>query len=152
MAILVTQVVAESVSCSITTNMADRFYRYLTRCVTILFFLFLLYIFFSIGAIGAGDLKLLAVTAVGMERPAIFIVVTFVIAAVMSLVHAIRNGVLVKRMRYLIDYLIYVSKTNTIIGYSDANAKLEERKKYSIQLSLPVLLAYVAVKLFDTFA
>lgn len=138
--VLAVQVGSALVSCSM-VDAADRFYRLLTRCLIIIFLIFFIYIFFSIGAIGAGDLKLLAATAVGFESPAMFIAVTFIIAAVMSLVHAIRKGVLIKRMRYLVDYINYISKTNTITGYSDAKASLEERKEYSIHLSLPILLA-----------
>lgn len=142
--ILVNQVIAVKVSCSY-QDAADRLYRYLTRCITITILLFLLYVFFSIGAIGAGDLKLLAVTAVGFEQPAYLFALTFSIAAVMSLIHAIRNEVLFRRIRYLIEYCKDICESGSIKRYSDEDAKIESRKKYSIHLSLPVLLAAIFI-------
>lgn len=138
----ITQLIAIIVSCS-NQDAADRVYRYITRCITILILLFLLYIFFSIGAIGAGDLKLLAVTVICFERPALFFAVTFIIAAVLSLIQIYRFGVLIPRIRYLIEYCkdVYVSKIPKPYSVGDAKEKI----KYSIHLSLPILLAAITM-------
>ena len=46
----------------------------------------ILFPFFSIGAIGAGDVKLILISALVMEKPILFFFTIFAIAAVISVI------------------------------------------------------------------
>jgi len=95
-----------------------------------------------IGAIGAGDLKLLTITALGFEHPEIFTLVTFTIAMVMSLFQMIRRKMFFERIRYLISYFKQFNESKQPNQYYSATITTEEKKKYSIHFSVPVFIAY----------
>lgn len=105
----------------------------------ILIFL-ILYPFFTIGALGAGDIKLIMVTAVGCEDPFLYTFVVFVIASIMSLIR-IRVSDDAKCRFYLLQYYILNSFHIKPFYQYETAPKASDRIKYSIHLSIPVFIA-----------
>lgn len=81
-----------------------------------------LYPFFLLGELGAGDIKLMAVTALSVANPLIFVFMTFIIGALASIVKIIRKN----------------KKTE----------KGETREKLIVHLSVPILVAYCLAVIF----
>lgn len=93
--------------------------------------------FFSIGAIGAGDIKLLGVTAgyLPFEKILIFIFISMLVAAVISLMKMCKWKQLGKRMRYIVAYLTKVFRQGRWQLYPE-----QENEQHSkICLSGPIL-------------
>lgn len=99
----------------------------------------LLFPFFRIGTIGAGDIKLLGVTAgyLPFEKILIFLFVSLLIAAVISLIKMCKNGQFMKRLQYLWEYLTNVVQSGRWRLYPEK----ENRQSSVICLSGPVLLS-----------
>ncbi len=100
----------------------------------------ILYPFFKIGAIGAGDVKLLGVTAgcLPFEKIMIFLFVSLLIAAVISLVKMWKRKFFIERMRYLIGYVADVLKSGSWALYLKNE---EDKDQVSICLAGPVLFS-----------
>lgn len=113
------------------------------RCLTVFFIFIFLYVFFSIGGIGAGDLKLLIVLTAGVERPIEFVAVAFALAAVFSLIHMLKNRNLNERLSVLCNYLKQIQKTGKPVPYYSVKPHIDERLRHSIHLSIPIFIAYV---------
>jgi len=75
-----------------------------------------LYPFFALGELGAGDVKLLAVSSLCIEDPLSFVLWSFITALIISLVKIAKNG-----------------------GTKDR----ETGKKLKVKLAVPVLISYV---------
>lgn len=145
--ILVLQIIVDINSYS-PINIGEIIALLIPRMMTAVILLFCLYIFFLIGSIGAGDLKLLTVTALGFKHPEIFTLVTFAIASIMSLIHLIRKQILQDRIRYLITYLNTVSKNKVILPYFSETVTTKEKKEYSIHFSIPIFIAYCIMTIY----
>lgn len=115
----------------------------LKRVICIFLFSFFLFVFFSVGAIGAGDLKLFVVMSLGYKRPLIFILVTFVIALIQSLIQMIRHRNFVSRIKYLCNYIIDFRNTGVMKSYIPNEINPADKKDYSIHLSIPVFISGV---------
>lgn len=113
----------------------------LKQLICIFIFSIFLFVFFSVGAIGAGDLKLLVVMSLGYKRPLIFILVTLVIALIQSLIQMIRRRNFYSRIKYLCNYLIDFRNSGELKSYIPREISSADKKEYSIHLSIPVLIA-----------
>ncbi len=104
------------------------------------FIMFLLYPFFKIGSIGAGDVKLLGVTAgyLPMSRILMFLFVSLLISAMISLFKMWKESNIRERMSYLFAYLTDVARSGNWRLYLD-NEK--EKQAVGICLSGPVLMS-----------
>lgn len=98
----------------------------------------LFYPLFKVGAVGAGDVKLLGVAAgyFPFKKILVFLFLSLLIAAVVSLVKIIRRGYLLERMRYLLDYLRDVAKSGAWKLYLKNE---QDKEAVGICLSGPVL-------------
>ncbi|MCI9438510.1 MAG: prepilin peptidase [Lachnospiraceae bacterium] len=100
----------------------------------------LLYPFFKIGGLGAGDVKLLGVTAgyLPFEKVLAFLFCSLFVAAVISIIKMWRNHTFRDRMRYLTGYLTEVIAGRRWQLYRDVKG---ERHSAGICLSGPVLIS-----------
>lgn len=111
------------------------------HCLTIFLIFIFLYIFFSIGGIGAGDVKLIVLTAFGNDRPVTYLGTVLMIALAMSLVRMIRHHNFCSRLNKLVIYLNQLFEAGQLIPYSEGNKPPSEKERYSVHLSIPVFLA-----------
>lgn len=106
----------------------------------------LLYVFFKIGALGAGDVKLLAVCVgtIGIKKGIIFLCFAFLAAAVLSLLKMLTEHNLIRRFRYFFNYAGQVLATAKIISYEPfmEYGKEDLQKKHrTIHLAGPACLS-----------
>lgn len=99
-----------------------------------------LYPLFKIGSLGAGDVKLLSVTAgyLPFKKILVFLFVSLLIAALISLVKMWKRNNLFERLRYFTAYLIDVMRSGNFKLYLENEA---DKQAVGICLSGPVLLA-----------
>lgn len=97
-----------------------------------------MYFLFRIGVIGAGDVKLFGVTAgfLPFSKLYLFLFVSLLIAAVLSLIIFAKHKNLVKRMRHLFRYLADAMKNGWSL-YPESGMELPEA---GIRLSGPILV------------
>lgn len=100
----------------------------------------LMYPFFKIGAIGAGDVKLLGICAGYLpgSRVLLFLFFSMLAAAAFSLVKFWLKQNLKERMLYLAEYLWEVSRTGNWRLYVE---NLREQREACLCLSGPVLIS-----------
>lgn len=100
----------------------------------------LLYPLFKVGAVGAGDVKLLGMAAgyFPFKKILVFLFLSLLIAAVVSLVKMVRKGYFLERMGYLLDYLTDVVKSGRFKLYLQNE---QDRGAVGICLSGPVLVS-----------
>ena len=110
---------------------------YLINCV---FVFLLLYPLFKIGTVGAGDVKLFSVTAGYLSRQELpcFLIISLLIAAIISIVKICRERCGRERLVYLCSYLVQVCRTGHWKLYFDNEA---EMLKTGVCLSFPVLVS-----------
>lgn len=110
----------------------------LGMCMQMLGVLALFYGFFKIGALGAGDVKLLSVCAGFLPAPKIlvFLFLSLFIAALFSLYRFLREQNIRERMQYLWEYLRDVMRSGAWQLYMENE---DERRKNGICLSGPIL-------------
>lgn len=99
----------------------------------------LIYPFFKIGTIGAGDVKLLGVTAgyLPFEKILTFLFLSFLISATISLIKMGKENNFGERMRYLSEYLADVIRSGCWRLYLEGEA---DRSAVGICMSGPVLI------------
>lgn len=100
----------------------------------------LLYPFFKIGGLGAGDVKLLGAAAgyLPFEKILTFLFCSLLIAAMISAVKMWRKHIFGQRIRYLSAYMEDVMLTGRWKRYQTAG---QEKKSAGICLSGPVLIS-----------
>lgn len=100
----------------------------------------LLYPFFKIGGLGAGDVKLLGATAgyLPFEKVLAFLFYSLLVAAVISVIKMWRKHIFGDRMRYLAAYLTCVIAQKSWQPYRGENG---DRHSCGICLSGPVLIS-----------
>ena len=99
-----------------------------------------LYVLFSIGVLGAGDIKLLAMTGafLGTYRTLLCMALAFIVGAVISLVKMCHNGNYVGRMQCFAAYVQEVIRSGKWKLYDSG-----ESMKNRIHFSLPILIGAV---------
>jgi len=100
----------------------------------------LLYPFFKIGTIGAGDVKLLGVTAgcLSFRNVLIFLFISLLIAAIVSLVKMWKEDNFIERIKYLWEYLQNVARSGSWRLYLENE---RDGRRTGICLSGPVLVS-----------
>lgn len=99
-----------------------------------------MYLLFKIGALGAGDVKLFGVCAGYLpgNKILIFLFVSLLIAAIVSLIKMFLENNVKERLVYLGEYLIEVARSGSWQLYID---DCREREKHSICMAGPVFLS-----------
>lgn len=110
----------------------------------------ILFPFFSIGALGAGDVKLILLIAFLTKSPLLFLAVVFAIAAVIALVKMFCTRKLRERIKIFFDYI----KESLEMGYFPMYPMIDKSvisKNLSciVHLSVPVMMAYMALFIGD---
>ena len=106
-----------------------------------------LYPFFKIGTIGAGDIKLMAICSIGIKTPIVFLLLIFLFGSFLSLYKMIRNKNLIMRFSYFKNYLFECVRTGTVSPYfPDLNE--QKNKKIIVHMSVAVLFSVIATALF----
>jgi len=98
----------------------------------------LLYPLFKIGALGAGDVKLYGICAgyLPREKFLLFLFLSLLVAAIISLIKMIKESNAVERMSYFCEYVLEVVQSGNFRLYIE-NEK--ERKAAGICLAGPIL-------------
>ena len=118
-------------------------------CLAIIFAI--MFPFFSIGALGAGDVKLILITAIVMKQPLFFLFAVFLWAALISLIKIMCVKNVRERIRYLSEYVRSTIRLKTILPYQDPSINSEDKKNYSIHLSVPIFLGAVSCFIIKCF-
>ena len=103
----------------------------------------ILYPLFMIGALGAGDIKLIMILPAYMSFSMTLksVMFAFMAGAVIGLVKLIRLGVLKKRIRILTDYLVRISHLGRIEIYDIPASKTRVGiADHQIHFSIPILI------------
>ena len=100
----------------------------------------LLYFFFRVGAVGAGDVKLLCLTAgyLPFQKVSVFLLVFLLFSAMISLAKLLRKGYFRERVRYFMQYLKKVWKSGGWKPYIQGGT---DRADVGVCLSGPVLIS-----------
>ncbi len=98
---------------------------------------------------GAGDVKLIALTAFWVKDPLIYFLLIFVIGAVLAIGLMLVNGSLYRRVRMLLNYLSLTFSLGKAIPYYETQVAPSEKKKYSVHLSIPIFIAFTAVSIIQ---
>lgn len=101
-----------------------------------------LYVLFSIGALGAGDIKLFAMIGafLGTYRTILCMIIAFAVGAVISIGKMCHNGNYMVRMQCLARYMQDVIRTGKWKLYDSG-----EDMKNRIHFSLPILISAIVL-------
>lgn len=111
-------------------------YRFFIMAILFLFF----FLFFSVGALGAGDIKLILICCIVQNELLNFILLVFAFGALQSLVKIIFTGTFSERLRYIKNYLVSVIVLKSILPY-EQSVSHNEKTKHSIHFSLSITAA-----------
>lgn len=102
--------------------------------------IFLLYPFFKLGALGAGDVKLLGICAGFLQYDKIlhFLFFSLLAAAIFSLVKLIREQSAGERLAYLGAYLVDVARSGQWSLYIENE---REARRAGVALAGPILIS-----------
>ncbi len=114
----------------------------LNGCVPILF----LFLFYRIKALGAGDIKLLSVLGVFLNKEQYFCTIMYIFAsaAMIGVVKLLLRGVLLKRLRVLSRYARGVAETGLWIPYECGETETvywENRIHFSVAILVGYLIS-----------
>lgn len=98
-----------------------------------------LFPFFSIGALGAGDVKLIAVASLGVARPVLFFLIVFAIGSFLGIVKLMVSGEIRKRAEYMLLYFRKMAAGGVAAYIPEAENSTKVR--YCIHMSVPVMIA-----------
>lgn len=115
--------------------------------LTVIIVFFILYFFFSIGTLGAGDIKLIGVTALSVYDPLKYILLIFVTGSVIAVFRMLTSRELCRRLKILVAYLRKCVRMGRAIPYTEAKIEPVDKVKYSVHLSIPVFAAYTIISL-----
>lgn len=108
---------------------------------------------YIIGTIGAGDIKLFCLLGFYLPLQDVFrvLLISLIIAAILSIIKMNYQKIFVKRIRYFLSYLSTCISNQTIYPYYEES---EEIKQTTIALTLPTLLGTVITiggKLYESY-
>lgn len=108
----------------------------------VIVFIFL-FPFFSMGSLGAGDLKLILATASGTSNPVIFTFVIFAFGSVMAIWKMFRNRKDIKgRFWEIKENLMVMFRTGRVLPVAE-DISFKGNKRYVIRMSIPVFAAFL---------
>jgi len=115
----------------------------LGACIAMSFIFMVFYPFYLIGGLGAGDVKLLMMTAcfIREERLIKYLFVTFALAAAISVIKMLLFRESRQRLVYLAQYL----KKTALTGSIDHYITNKENKKCVIRLSIPAFMSLIVM-------
>ncbi|MCR5279971.1 MAG: A24 family peptidase [Lachnospiraceae bacterium] len=116
------------------------------RYLTVILIFVILYFFFSIGTLGAGDVKLITLIALSVTNPLKFVLLTFITGSVLAIFQMLRNGNSRKRLKMLTAYICNLVCMGRAIPYYFTKDEPSEKKKYSVHLSIPIFIAYMILE------
>lgn len=101
----------------------------------------LLFPVYKLGMIGAGDIKFLCMFSIVLnwEQVLYFMFYACVLGGVWSFIHMLRNGRLIRRFRYLKEYVIGVMEEKNVRRYFSPEQGYED----TIAFALPIGLSYI---------
>ena len=105
----------------------------------------LAYPLFKIGAVGAGDIKLLGICSgfFGKDKILLFVFFSMLISAIFSILKMCKDKNLKERFGYLMEYLSDISKNKQIKPYFNNEV---QKRKAGICMSTPIFLSVVIMK------
>lgn len=108
----------------------------------------ILYPLFMIGALGAGDIKLLSVTGCffNVKETILCVILSFIIGAALSLLKMLAEHNFRQRMRYLLSYILDVFQSREWKFYEEDIEEGRKKHEGKIHFALPILLAVVIYK------
>lgn len=108
--------------------------------LSIFLMIFLLYPFFKLGALGAGDVKLLGICAGFLQYDKIlqFLFYSVLAAAIFSVIKLIREQSARERLAYLGEYLLDVARSGKWSLYIENE---QEARRTGIALAGPILVS-----------
>jgi Flp pilus assembly protein protease CpaA len=111
-----------------------------TYVLSILLMIFLLYPFFKLGALGAGDVKLLGICAGFLRYDKIlqFLFFSLLAAAIFALIKLIRERSVGERLAYLGSYLLDVARSGRWSLYMENE---REARRAGVALAGPILVS-----------
>lgn len=112
----------------------------LNGCVPILVF----FLFYRIKALGAGDIKLLSVLGVFLDKDQYFCTIMYIFASavVIGVMKLLLRGVLIKRLRILGRYARGVAGTGLLIPYGSEETETDYWEN-RIHFSVAILVGYL---------
>ena len=112
----------------------------ITYVLSILLMIFLLYPFFKLGALGAGDVKLLGICAGFLQYDKIlhFLFFSLLAAAIFSVIKLVKEQSAWERLTYLKEYLLDVARSGKWVLYIENE---REARKAGIALAGPILVS-----------
>ncbi len=122
---------------------SDSFRAGVISLITAFGLMIILYPLFMIGALGAGDIKLMMILPAYMNLSMTLksVMFAFLAGAVIGLIKLIRSGTLKKRILKFTDYLIRALKTGRIEIYDIPASKTQMGiAGHQIHFSIPVLI------------
>ena len=113
----------------------------------------ILYPFFMIGTLGAGDIKLLFVLLIGNRNPLYYLLSVFVLGLIIGVLNNVRTGTFVKRIEKLRTKMKGVYLTGNMDSFISTLRDPEQKKEKGaiVHLSLPILITETALILIDLF-
>lgn len=110
----------------------------------------ILYPLFMIGALGAGDVKLLAIMGCFFTiREVIFCLAgSFLIGAVLSLLKMLAEKNFLQRIKYLLSYIHDIFKCRAWKLYELEVQDKKEKNKGKIHFSLPIMISVMLIRLW----
>lgn len=123
-------------------------YGILSASIAMAIPIMLLYPLFRIGALGAGDVKLLAAAGCFLtaRETVICLGLSLFFGAVLSLIKMLAERNFIQRMKYLLSYILDVWKCREWKFYRQDAEDRKKRKEGKIHFSLPVLLGVIIYK------
>ncbi|MCQ2519865.1 MAG: prepilin peptidase [Lachnospiraceae bacterium] len=121
----------------------------LLRIGKLMLILIFLFPFFSVGALGAGDIKLIIVAAISIGEPLIYFLTIWIVALLIGVTKLLLRKKVKNRIKHLFLYFRNLFLSGIITPYLEEQdlQNIEKRVKYSVHLSLPIL-ASVSINLF----
>lgn len=121
----------------------------LLRIGKLMLILVFLFPFFSVGAIGAGDVKLITVAAIPISEPLIYFLTIWIVALLIGIAKLLLRKNVKNRIKHLFLYFRNLFLSGIITPYlEDPDLQnIEKRVKYSVHLSLPIIIS-VSINLF----